>query len=349
MPSIKEIRDIPIEEIFSFLKENGEKPFRAKQINEWLWKKGATSFDEMSDLSKELRNKLQNSFVFKRAIIQQEMQSKDKSVKFSFLLHDGKMVEGVLIPSRDRVTACISSQVGCALGCRFCATGSMGFTRNLHYSEIFDQFILMNGRSQNIYGRTIGNIVFMGMGEPLLNYSNVIRSIKLFTDPKLLAMSSSRITLSTSGITKEIKKLADDDIEAGLAISLHSADEQVRRALMPVAVPNSLDDLKEALQYYVKKKKQRITFEYILFKNINDSLEDAKKLAHYCRAFPVKINLIPYNNTGSSFKSSDEETIAVFRDYLEGKNMIVNIRKSKGDDIAAACGQLIKNNSSLKK
>lgn len=337
-----DIREITQKELTTFLKESGEKPFRAGQINEWLWKKGALSFDEMTNLSKELRHKLQSMFSFRKTVIHQEVKSKDKTTKFAFLLHDKKMVEGVLIPSRDRVTACISSQVGCPLGCRFCATGTMGFIRNLHYSEIFDQFMLMNAKAEEIFGQKINNIVYMGMGEPLLNYDNVLRSIRLLTDPDGLAMSASRITLSTVGITKEIRKLADDDFEAGLAVSLHSADEQVRKALMPIAASNSLADLREALQYYVEKKKERITFEYILFKGINDSLEDANKLAAYCRAFPVKINLIPYNNTGNSFKNSTPDAIEAFRNFLENKNMIVNIRRSKGSDIAAACGQLVK-------
>lgn len=339
---MNDIRDISSSELQQFLLENGEKPFRTKQIREWLWKKGTRNFDEMSNLSVALRDKLKSHFTFKTTSIKEEIESTDRTIKFLFQLHDGELIEGVLIPSQNRVTACLSSQAGCPLGCIFCATGSMGFKRNLHYAEIFDQFNLMNEKSVINFGREISNIVYMGMGEPLLNYEHVMTSIDILTFPDGKALSPSRITLSTVGIVKGIRQLADDRFKAGLAVSLHSADETVRRKLIPAAKNNSLEDLRKALEYFFEKSNERITFEYLLLQGINDSIKDAEKLAVYCRAFPVKINLIEYNNTGTGLKGSSKENIEIFSEFLKAKNMIVNIRRSKGQDISAACGQLVR-------
>lgn len=339
---MNDIRDISLAEIQQFLLENGEKPFRAKQIREWLWKKGIRNFDEMSNLSVALRDKLKAHFTFKTTSIKDEIESTDQTIKFLFQLHDGELIEGVLIPSQNRVTACLSSQAGCPLGCIFCATGSMGFKRNLHYAEIFDQFNLMNEKSVINFGREISNIVYMGMGEPLLNYENVMTSVDILTSPDGKALSPSRITLSTVGIVKGIRQLAHDRFKPGLAVSLHSADETVRRKLIPAAKNNSLEDLRKALEYFVEKSNERITFEYLLLQGINDSIKDAEKLAVYCRAFPVKINLIEYNNTGTGLQGSSKENIEIFSEFLKAKNMIVNIRRSKGQDISAACGQLVR-------
>lgn len=339
----KDIRELSREEIEGFLKSNNDKPFRTKQINEWLWKKNVRSFEEMTNLSQNLRELLKANFDFKTMSIMREERSFDKTTKFVFELHDGNQVEGVLIPSENRVTACISSQVGCPLGCLFCATGTMGFTRNLHYSEIIDQFAIMEEKSIEYFEQPISNIVYMGMGEPLLNYDNVMTSIDILTSKQYRGLSPSRITLSTVGLIKGIRKLADDQFKAGLAISLHSADEKIRQKIMPASNANPLSELQKALQYYVEKTGQRITFEYLLLDNVNDSIRSADKLAQYCRSFPVKINLIEYNSTShSEFKSSTPEHTETFVHYLETKNMIVNIRKSKGKDIAAACGQLVK-------
>ena len=339
---MKDIREITSEELCAFLKENGEGAFRAKQIEKWLWKKHGHSFDAMSDLSLHLREKLKKHFTFKTTSIFQELQSKDKTVKFVFAFHDKAKVEGVLIPSRERVTACISSQVGCPLACRFCATGTMGFVRNLHFSEIIDQFALMNEKAKEYFGTTISNIVYMGMGEPLLNYDNVMASIDLLTSAKGQEMSPSRITLSTVGIVKGIRQLTDDGFKAGLAVSLHTTNELVRREIMPVTNTNSLSELQSALQYFVQKTDSRITFEYTMLRGVNDTLLDAEHLAKYCRAFPVKINIIEYNAVDSTFKGSSRENIEKFVQFLESKNMIINIRKSKGEDISAACGQLVR-------
>jgi len=340
---MEDIRNISIEQLEDFLVSIGEKKFRAKQIWSWLWQKGAGSFDEMTNISAVLRQQLVASFTFHRAVIGQEAHSKDKTAKFAFRLHDGKLVEGVLIPSGERVTACISSQVGCPLGCTFCATGTMGFIRNMHYSEIVDEYVLMDRRARELYGNGISNIVFMGMGEPLLNFNNVMTAIDKLTAKDGFGLSPTRITLSTAGIVKGIKALADRNFPCGLAISLHSADPAVRQVIMPVTDHNSLHDLQAALVYYHQKTGARITFEYLLLSKVNDTRQAAEKLARYCRPFPVKINIIEYNETeGGLYHRSYPNQREEFIDYLKSCNMVVNVRQSRGQDIAAACGQLVK-------
>jgi len=339
---MKDIRYISNDELVLFLEKCGEKAFRAKQIREWLWKKDIQSFDEMLNLSLSLRESLKNNFEFKTTLIEKEEKSIDRTVKFVFKLVDGNKIEGVLIPSDKRVTACISSQVGCPLGCRFCATGSMGFTRHLHFSEIIDQYSLMNKKALEYYSHDISNIVYMGMGEPLINYDNVKKSIDILTSSEGKGLSPARITLSTVGIVQGIRRLADEGFKCGLAISLHSADEEKRKKIMPVTTSNTLLELQDALRYYVEKTKSRITIEYLLLDKINDSQNDAMKLAQFCRAFPVKINIIEYNTTDSEFVGSNPEKKEIFVNYLESKNLIVNIRHSRGQDISAACGQLLR-------
>ena len=340
---MEDIRDITYERLEEYLVSLGEKKFRAKQIWTWLWQKGAGSFEEMSNLSKPLRERLERGFSFHRAEIVQELRSKDTTLKFAIRLHDGKEVEGVLIPSKDRVTACVSSQVGCPLGCAFCATGTMGFIRNLHYSEIVDEYVLMNRKAIAAYGHEISNIVFMGMGEPLLNFDNVMTAIDKLTDPEGWGLSPTRITLSTAGIIKGIKALADRNFPCGLAISLHSADPTVRETLMPVTQGNSLHDLQAALRYYHQKTGDRITLEYLLLSFVNDSVAAAEQLARFCRPFPVKINIIEYNETpDGKFHKSYPNHREAFIEYLNSCNMVVRVRASKGQDIAAACGQLVK-------
>ncbi len=340
---MEDIRNISIEQLEDFLVSIGEKKFRAKQIWSWLWQKGAGSFDEMTNISAALRQQLSASFTFHRTVIAQEAHSKDKTAKFAFRLYDDKYVEGVLIPSGERVTACISSQVGCPLGCTFCATGTMGFIRNMHYSEIVDEYVLMDCRARELYGNGISNIVFMGMGEPLLNFNNVMIAIDKFTAKDGWGLSPTRITLSTAGIVKGIKALADRNFPCGLAISLHSADPAVRQVIMPVTDHNSLHDLQAALVYYHQKTGARITFEYLLLSKVNDTRQAAEKLARYCRPFPVKINIIEYNETeGGLYHRSYPNQREEFIDYLKSCNMVVNVRQSRGQDIAAACGQLVK-------
>jgi 23S rRNA (adenine2503-C2)-methyltransferase len=340
-----DIRETSSEQLLAFLQKHNEKPFRVKQLNDWLWKKNVYAFHEMINISKNLQENLQENFTFLQTKIAQEVVSVDKTIKFLFALFDGVQIEGVLIPSQGRVTACVSSQAGCALKCSFCATGAQGFTRQLRFWEIIDQYVLMNRRAIEVFGTPISNIVLMGMGEPLLNYNNVLKSIDILTSPEGNGLSLSRITLSTVGITEGIRKLADDGFKANLAVSLHVADQLKRSSLIPANQTNPLPELQDTLRYYVEKTGQRITIEYVLLHNINDSIEDAEKLCRFCKAFPVKINIIEYNATDTHFKPSAPEKKIAFVAHLELKNLIVNVRQSRGKDIAAACGQLAGKNN----
>ena len=337
----KDIRKYSLNNLSEFFVSKGEKAFRAKQVYEWLWKKSATSFDEMTNLSKETRSLLIDNFIINSVKIKQQQKSYDGTIKILFELHDGKIVEGVLIPSEKRVTACISSQVGCALACSFCATGTLGFTRNLDFDEIYDQVAIISKLAVEKLDLKLSNIVYMGMGEPLLNYDNVMKSIDIITSENGLAMSPQRITVSTAGISKMIKQLGDDNIRFNLAISLHTANNNKRNEIMPINKKDSLYDLIEAIKYFHEKTNQRITFEYILFKNYNDSIDDANELAFFCKNFPVKINIIEYNNVvDTPFRRADKSHTEEFVKLLESRNIIVNLRKSRGKDIDAACGQL---------
>lgn len=328
-------------EIKDFLEKNGEKAFRAKQIYEWLWKQPVNSFDKMTNLSKGLRNLLKENFVIQAVEIADMQISKDKTIKMVFRLFDGALVEGVLIPTDDRSTACISSQVGCNLGCEFCATGKLGLRRNLSVGEIFFQVVEIMNLAKEKYDLPLTNIVLMGMGEPLLNYDNVLRAMEMVSSEEGLAMSPQRITLSTVGLPRMIKKLADDKVKFNLAVSLHSANNKKRSEFMPVNRRNSLEELSEAIVYFNEKTGQRVTLEYLLIDGINDTLEDAKQLAEYCKSFPVKINIIEYNSTNDKrFNRASNEAFDQFVTFLKGRNMIVNVRRSRGMDIAAACGQL---------
>ena len=338
----KDIRDLDETELLKFCLSNNLPKFRAKQIHEWLWKKRAVSFAEMTSLPFLIRNLLIENFCINPISIHNTITSKDKTIKYSLKLYDNLLIEGVLIPSKKRVTACVSSQVGCSLSCVFCATGTLKLDRNLTAAEIYDQVFILNQQSINQFKRPLSNIVFMGMGEPLLNYKNVLESVKLITTKKGLAISPKRITISTAGITKKIKQLAKDIPKIHLAISLHSAIDEKRNILMPLNKKVDLAKLKEAVKYYYETTKNRITYEYILFQNINDSLEDAKKLEAFAKFIPSKVNLIEYNTVrGIEYTKSSKKRTTNFIQYLESKNIIVNLRKSKGDDIAAACGQLV--------
>ncbi|MBE9467908.1 MAG: 23S rRNA (adenine(2503)-C(2))-methyltransferase RlmN [Bacteroidetes bacterium] len=344
MNQLQEIKNLSLKNIESFFIENKEKAFRAKQVYEWLWQKHASSFDEMTNISKEIRSLLKQNFSLSQIKIKNLQKSSDKTIKTAFELSDGNIIEGVLIPAQNRATACISSQVGCKLGCKFCATGHLGYTRNLTVAEIYDQVVIIKQQAEES-DLHFSNIVLMGMGEPLLNYDNVMSAIKLITSKQGLAMSNSRITLSTSGINKMIKKLADDNVRFNLAVSLHSANNDKRSQLMPVNKTNPLNELAQALKYFNEKTQSRITFEYLLIKDINDGMNDAKELAIFCKNVPCKINIIEYNPIDSnSFKRSTKEKTDAFVNYLENKNIIVNIRRSRGKDIDAACGQLANKN-----
>ena len=319
----------------------GEPAFRAKQVYEWIWKKAARSFDAMGNVPKTTREWLSEKFSLQIVTTAEAQYSSDRTIKSSFQLHDNNLVEGVLIPTRERVTACVSSQVGCSLTCSFCATGYMDRKRNLESFEIYDQVVLIRDQAQEKYGQALTNIVYMGMGEPLLNYANVLKSIEQITSPEGLGMSPRRITVSTAGIAKMIQKLGDDQVKFNLALSLHAANDTKRNQIMPINESNTLQVLKAALLYFFEKTGNEITLEYIVFNKFNDTLEDARELYEFAKGIPCKINLIEYNPIAqSSFVNAEADAIAKFSAFLESKRMIVNIRRSRGRDIDAACGQL---------
>jgi len=336
------IRHLSSGDIASFLEQHGEKAFRAKQIYEWLWKKGVHSFTEMTSLSLDARRLFDEHFYISSLKVENVQKSSDKTIKYILSLNDGEMVEAVLIPSGKRSTACVSTQAGCPLGCRFCATASLGLKRNLDFDEIFDQVMFIHQQSLEIFMQPLTNVVIMGMGEPLLNYENLMKATEKIISPEGMNMSPQRITVSTVGIPAKIIKLADDDARFNLALSLHSANGTKRNMIMPVNKAYPLSALIEAFTYYHEKTNNRITIEYILFNNFNDSIEDADHLLKFCKNFPVKINIIEYNTIeGSEYTGSTEEKLIRFKEYLESKNLLVNVRYSRGKDISAACGQLI--------
>ena len=338
-----DIRNLTKDEIKSYLVEMGESAFRAKQIYSWLWQKSAKSFDEMTNLSKGLREVLNSQFVINAIKEDVTQKSTDGTVKTRFQLHDGHFMESVLIPVvvDNRFTVCVSSQVGCSLTCKFCATGQMKRVRNLDAGEIYDQVVMINKVCEEMYGYPLTNIVYMGMGEPLLAYKNVMQSIHHITSPEGLHMSPRRITISTAGIAKMIKKLADDASKVNLAISLHAADDLKRNDIMPINEQNNLEVLMESLNYYYQVTKNRISYEYIAFQNFNDNIEDAKNLVKLCSQFPVRVNIIEYNPIdGADFVKADAEKIDKFAQYLKDHGVMATIRRSRGKDIDAACGQL---------
>jgi len=340
----KNIKDITYNELERFILTIDEKKFRAKQIYNWIWKNNVSSFYEMDNIPNSLKNKLISHFTLNSIGIQSIQTSKDKTAKFAFILSNNKHIEGVLIPTAKRTTACISTQIGCPLRCKFCATGTIKFERNLTPAEIIDQVIIINNYSQKEYNRKLSNIVIMGMGEPLLNFDNLLQAIDIIIDKNALGFSPQRITVSTSGLTKEIKELANKNPKFNLAISLHSANNIKRSNLMPVNQSNPLPELISALKFYHSKTRARITFEYLMLNKVNDNLQDAKELAEFCKNFPSKINIIEYNEIqNSEYNKSSIEKTQEFVNYLESKNLIVNIRKSRGKDIDAACGQLANN------
>lgn len=337
----KDIRALSLQELEAYFSSIGEKPFRAKQVYEWLWNKNAHSLSEMTNLSKSLRENLENHFSIKPAAIHVMQRSIDGTIKNAVKLHDGNVVESVLIPTAKRTTACVSSQVGCSLDCTFCATAQLTRMRNLTAAEIVDQVTLIDKQSREYHQKPLSNIVFMGMGEPLLNYSSVTDAIRKITEDKGLGMSARRITVSTSGIPKLIEKLADENLKVKLALSLHSAIEEKRNQLMPFSVKFPLTSIMESLSYWYQKTKSRITLEYIIWKGINDGNEDIKALIKFCKSIPSKVNLIQYNSIeGGKYSQANSNIIQNYVTALEQENIIVKIRKSRGDDIDAACGQL---------
>ncbi len=341
--TMKNLRELTLADLEKLMATLGEPKFRAKQVYEWMWEKFAGDIQSMTNLSKSLREKLSETYFIPKVKIHHSQHSEDGTIKNRLELHDGYFVESVLIPTELRTTACVSSQVGCSLSCKFCATGYMGRKRNLDFDEIYDEVVLLNEQALQQQGRKLTNIVFMGMGEPLLNYKNVMSAIDKISDPKGgLAMSQKRITVSTAGVAKMIKQLGDDQAKFKLALSLHAPNDRKRKEIMPINDTNNLISLTEALNYFYKATGGEITLEYILFRNFNDSLKDAEELVKLYRQIPVDlINLIEYNPIEqASFVKPDEDTITEFSEYLESKRVNVRIRRSRGRDIDAACGQL---------
>ena len=345
-PEKQDIRALNLPQIEQALAAWGEPRFRAKQLYEWLWVKCVTDFDSMSNLSKSLREKLNAHFTFHILREDHVQHSQDGTIKSRWATYDGHRIESVLIPvpADDRFTVCVSTQVGCSLTCKFCATGRMGRKRNLEAAEIFDQVVGVQRQSIATFGHNLTNVVYMGMGEPLLTYANTMESIARLTAPvpEGLGMSARRITVSTAGIAKMIRKLADDGFRSNLAVSLHAADDVKRSEIMPINESNNLEALMQSLEYFYRETKNRISYEYIAFEGFNDSLEDAARLVQLCRRrFPVRVNIIEYNPIeGTTFEKSDENRLNIFGAYLAEQGVTVTIRRSRGKDIDAACGQL---------
>ena len=336
-----DIRSLTENQIIEFFLDKGFDSYRGKQVYEWIWKKSIYSFDDMTNLSKDLRIMLDTHFVINHIEVDKIQKSSDGTIKNAVKLFDDYTVESVLIPTDDRTTACVSSQVGCSLDCKFCATSKLKRMRNLNPDEIYDQVVTINNQSLKYFKRPLSNIVFMGMGEPLMNYNNLIESIEKISSDKGLNMSQKRIVVSTSGIPKMIKKLADENLKVNLALSLHSAVEETRNQIMPFSTKFSLEDIKESLLYWYSKTKRRITFEYIVWKGINDSIDDINALVSYCKSIPSKVNLIEYNTIGDkNFISATDNIINLYKDLLEKNKITVTVRRSRGKDIDAACGQL---------
>lgn len=339
---IPNIREQSVEDLTNYFISKGEKKFRAAQVYEWIWQKNARSFEAMSNLSKELRSSLANDFSFPALQVDTTQYSADGTVKSRFRTYDNHLIEGVLIPTEDRKTACVSSQIGCSLSCKFCATGYMDRKRNLHFDEIVDQVTLINEQSERIHNQRLSNIVFMGMGEPLLNYSQVLKAIERITSPEALGMSARRITVSTAGVAKMIQKLGDDQVRFKLALSLHAANDEKRNKIMPINETNNIKVLIDSLNYFYRKTKNEITLEYILFKDLNDGQKDADELVKIYRQVPADlVNIIEYNPIDFfKFEKPEEDAVQKFMQYLGSKNVNAKLRRSRGKDIDAACGQL---------
>lgn len=337
----RDIRELDVKDLQQWVDERGFPAYRARQVHKWLWQRAARTIEEMSDLPKDLRHLLASCFQFRLARVDNSLHSGDQTLKYVFRLHDNQQVEGVLIPAEDRITACISSQVGCGLGCRFCATGCMGFSRNLSGAEIFDQVAILRNEAETKFERSLTNIVLMGMGEPLQNYGNVMFALERICSKDGLGISPRRINISTAGIVKKIRKMGDDGAPYRLAVSLHSARQDKRNELMPVGEKNSMESLIEAIRYYQKKTDKKITFEYVMLGAVNDAEADALRLVAVCRQVHCKVNLIDYNPVrGLEFRKAREAAVHQFVQTLEKNRIQVTRRSSRGADIGAACGQL---------
>jgi len=337
----KDIRASTKNQLRDFFVSNGDKAFRGNQVYEWLWQKSAHSFEDMTNISLKTREMLESNFVINHIRVDQMQRSEDGTIKNAVRLHDDLIVESVLIPTASRTTACVSSQVGCSLDCKFCATARLKRMRNLNPDEIYDQVVAIDNESRLYHDRPLSNIVFMGMGEPLMNYKNVIKAIDKITSDEGLGMSPKRIVVSTSGVPKMIKKMADDAVKFKLAVSLHSAIDEVRTSIMPFNATFPLNDLREALEYWYSKTKNRITYEYVVWDGINDQRKDVDALVEFCKFAPSKVNLIEYNPIDDGmFQQANSKAIDMYVKVLEANNITVTVRRSRGKDIDAACGQL---------
>ncbi len=340
--ALQNIRHLNLPEMEAYFVHIGEKKFRAKQVYEWIWQKHAGSFDAMTNLGKALRSKLSAEFSLPALRIDTTQHSTDGTIKTRFRTHEGFATEGVMIPTEDRKTACVSSQIGCSLSCKFCATGYMERKRNLTYDEIVDQVVLINAQSEKAFEKKLTNIVFMGMGEPLLNYNNVIKAVERITAEDGLGMSPRRITVSTAGVAKQIKHLGDDKVRFKLALSLHAANDKKRNEIMPINETNHIAALVEALNHFYRETGNEITLEYILFKDFNDSPKDAEELIKIYRQVPADlVNIIEYNPIEAArFAKPEEAQVNLFMQLLEKNRVNARLRRSRGKDIDAACGQL---------
>jgi 23S rRNA (adenine2503-C2)-methyltransferase len=337
----RDIRKLKLDELKEFFVSKGDKPFRAQQVYDWLWMKSAKSFEQMTNISLPTREMLKDNFVINHIKVDNMQRSEDGTIKNAVTLFDGMVVESVLIPTEKRITACVSSQVGCSLACKFCATARLKRQRNLSPDEIYDQVVAIKEQAELFFGRPLTNIVFMGMGEPLLNYSNVVTAIDKITNQKGLGMASKRITVSTVGVAKMIRKMADDEVKFNLAVSLHSAINKTRSSIMPINDTNSLEELGEALRYWYQKTKKKVTYEYVVWKGINDNPEAAEALLKFAKIIPSKVNLIEYNPIDDGeFQQASDSALNMYMDLLEKNGITTRIRKSRGKDIDAACGQL---------
>jgi 23S rRNA (adenine2503-C2)-methyltransferase len=340
-----DIRSLQIEELREKLRDLGQPNYRVGQISDWLYKKRVESFEKMTDLPHELRGQLAKLFAFDRLVVVRVLGSQDTTRKFLFRLGDGNLIESVLIPASpalygeksDRRTICISTQVGCAYGCKFCASGLEGFSRNLRANEIIDQVVAVEREGSE----KIDNIVLMGMGEPLANFDNVMCAIRIINAPSGLGIGARRITVSTSGLAPQIRRLADEPVQIRLAVSLHGATDNVRNQIMPINRRYNLDTLLSACDYYVARKKQRLTFEYILIAGVNDADDQANLLAQHARRLSAKVNLIPYNTVqGLEWSRPSRNRQEKFLSILRADGVAATLRREKGHDIDAACGQL---------
>lgn len=332
------IRDLNYEELENELVNMGEKKYRAKQVYSWLYK-GVTSFDEMTDISKELIQKLKDNFILNQLTLADFQKSKDGTIKYLFKLNDGHAIESVLMKYKYGYTACISNQIGCKMGCTFCASAKIGFVRNMTPGEIVGQILAIQKES----GVQVSNVVFMGIGEPLDNYDNVIKAIRIINDPKALNIGARHISISTCGLVHNILRLANENIQCNLCISLHSSHDNVRTDMMPINKAYNIAQIIEACKEYIKITNRRITFEYALVDGVNDSREDAIHLSRLLKGMLCHVNLIPINKIkGGKYEKSSTEKILAFRDTLNDRGIVATVRRELGSDISAACGQLVR-------